>query len=433
MPFSIRPFHRILMKRLLTYNVGPFQGQGTVWNLSSTGWCLSGDLPMRPGETLSLTVTLPNEQCIEMPEAVVRWSRGQEFAVENLAIWPHLLRRSRTVNVGQALSEDLSSVLDSLLPMAPSPQHSARKVSHSRSLLLALLCLVGAACGTTAQTGKILFDDPRGTVSLQTISDRSIQANHPITLEPALLAQLLKGIEISDQDLGHNHVAGFQSVVVGPYASVPVFSEDQIQFLAPLLAEGLRAATPNQSVEYRVVTTREGSNKFQSPSTETTAGSLYAYGRQLYVILSKYRYNQMVTNMNMQDSFGRENTVDRSGLRDRILVFTPKAAQRIDKFDPPTANKFTDRFIAVDYQLLQQVPPAVATTEQPAPQVEGRTATVGESLDATRASEAQARNTEALAQEVETLKKQLESVQKQLDSQTTSQDSPKRKTTPQQK
>lgn len=29
-------------------------------------WRLSGDLPMRPGETLSLTVTLPNEQCIKI-------------------------------------------------------------------------------------------------------------------------------------------------------------------------------------------------------------------------------------------------------------------------------------------------------------------------------------------------------------------------------
>ena len=44
---------------------------------------------MRPWETLSLTVTLPNEQRIEVPEAVIRWSRGQEFAVENVVIEPH--------------------------------------------------------------------------------------------------------------------------------------------------------------------------------------------------------------------------------------------------------------------------------------------------------------------------------------------------------
>ena len=44
---------------------------------------------MRSGETVSLSVTPPNEQSIEVPEAVVRWSRGQEFAVGNVVIEPH--------------------------------------------------------------------------------------------------------------------------------------------------------------------------------------------------------------------------------------------------------------------------------------------------------------------------------------------------------
>jgi len=347
--------------------------------------------------------------------------------------------------------------------MAPSPQHSARTLSHrslifpvadprftfhtSRfdkltvpsqvegrftvpliSILLVLLCVVGTACGITAPTGKIISDDPRGTVSLQTMSNRSIQANHPINLDPILLAQLLRGIEISDQDLGHNQVGGIQSMLVGPYASEPVFSDAQIRFLAPLLAEGLRTAAPDQRVEYRVQDTRQGGNAYQSSATETTAGSLYVYGRQLCVTLSQYRYNQMRVNMSTQDSFGRVRTVDYSNLRDRALLFTPKAAQRADGFDPPTREKLTDRFLAVDYDLLQQASQPVATTGKTAPQTE-RAATVGESLEATRAAEAQARNTEALAQQVETLRQQLESVQKQLDSQNTGQDSPKKKTT----
>jgi hypothetical protein len=114
------------------------------------------------------------------------------------------------------------------------------------------------------------------------------------------------------------------------------------------------------------VTSHEGSNRFQSPTTETTAGSLYAYGRHLYVILSQYRYNQMRENMNTLDSFGRQRTVDYSGLRDRTLLFTPKSAQRVDRFDPPIRGKLTDRFLAIDYQLLQQASPAVTTTEHPA-------------------------------------------------------------------
>ena len=93
MPFSIRPFHRFPVQCSVTYHAGPFQGQGTIWNLSCSGWRLSGNLPRRPWETLSITVTLPNEQRIEVPEAAVRWLQGQEFAVENLAIKTHTRAR----------------------------------------------------------------------------------------------------------------------------------------------------------------------------------------------------------------------------------------------------------------------------------------------------------------------------------------------------
>jgi hypothetical protein len=72
MPFTLRPYRRFLVQCAVTDNAGLFQGQVTVWNLSCSGWRLSGDLPMRPGGTLLSTVTLPNEQCIEVPQAVVR-------------------------------------------------------------------------------------------------------------------------------------------------------------------------------------------------------------------------------------------------------------------------------------------------------------------------------------------------------------------------
>jgi len=279
--------------------------------------------------------------------------------------------------------------------MAPTPQHLARKVSHCRSLLLALLCLVSAACYTTAQTGKIIFDDSRGTVSLQTISDRSIQVTHPINLEPALLAQLLKGMKIQDHDLGHNHVNGLMSMDAWPYySSVPVFSEDEIRFLAPPLAEGLRTSAPDQYVEYHVQTTRKGS-ALESPTTETTAGSLYACGRHLYVILSQYRYNPMMTNMRVLDIFGRYLTLDYSGLQDRTLLFTPKAAQRVDRIDPPIRGKKSDRFLAIDYQLLQQASPPVATTEEPAPRMESVAEPIREPLPGTSASEAPCPTTKA--------------------------------------
>jgi hypothetical protein len=82
MPFTIRSYRRFPAPCTVSYNASLFQGQGILWNLSCTGWRFSSDLPLRPGATLSLTVMLPNEQRIVLPEAVVRWSRGQEFGIE---------------------------------------------------------------------------------------------------------------------------------------------------------------------------------------------------------------------------------------------------------------------------------------------------------------------------------------------------------------
>jgi hypothetical protein len=305
--------------------------------------------------------------------------------------------------------------------MTPSLQHSVETRSRKPSFFLALLFFICTACGTTAQTGKIIFDDPHGTVSLQTMSDQSIQATHPITLEPTLLAQILGGMGVQDQE------RGIQRLLAGSSPPFPVFSDNQIQFLAPLLAEGLRTATPNQRIEYRVQTTHEGS-MFESSITETTAGSLYAYGRQLYVTLSQYRAAPARANLNVNDTANRMRGPDSSGLRDRILLFTPSAAQRSDAFDQPEGGKPTDRFLVIDYQLLQAAP-AAATAVKTAPQME-RTSPMRESPVGTSASEAPAQSTEVLAQEVETLKKQLESIQKQLGNQPANPDSPKKKTAP---
>lgn len=306
--------------------------------------------------------------------------------------------------------------------MTLAPPSRSRQRSCAASLVLTLLCLVVVACSATDQNTKVLFEDPRGTVSLQTMPDQSVQATHPITLDPILIAQILKGIEVQDQE------RGIQRLLAGPSSPVPVFSDDQIQFLTPLLAEGLRTAAPTERVAYHVQTTHPGS-MLESSITETTAGSLYAYGRQLYITLSQYRYTPARANLNVNDTAYRMSRPDSSGLRDRILLFTPSTAQRSDAFDLPTGGKSTDRFLAIDYQLLQQAPAAAATAGQPATQM-GQTAPIRETSVGTSTSGGSAQSTEALAQEVEALRKELQSVQKQLGNQPTTQDNPKRKTPP---
>jgi hypothetical protein len=50
MPFLIRPSRRFPVCCPVTYHCGLFEGHGTVWNVSLTGWRFSGNLPLRIGE-----------------------------------------------------------------------------------------------------------------------------------------------------------------------------------------------------------------------------------------------------------------------------------------------------------------------------------------------------------------------------------------------
>jgi PilZ domain-containing protein len=86
MPFTLRLYQRFPVHGSVTYNAGPLKGQGTVWNLSLSGWKLSGDLQLHVGQMCSLTVNLPNEERIVVAAAIVRWVRGQEYGLETLAV-----------------------------------------------------------------------------------------------------------------------------------------------------------------------------------------------------------------------------------------------------------------------------------------------------------------------------------------------------------
>lgn len=84
MSFTIRPYRRFPLSCPVAYHAGLAQGQGTIWNISLNGWRLSGDLPLRVGQSFPMTVTLPDRQSIFVAAGIVRWKGGEEYGVETL-------------------------------------------------------------------------------------------------------------------------------------------------------------------------------------------------------------------------------------------------------------------------------------------------------------------------------------------------------------
>ncbi len=304
-------------------------------------------------------------------------------------------------------------------------------------LLLALFCLSGTACSTTAQDKNALLEDPRGSVSLQAIPDPSIQASHPINLDQGLIARVLNGLKVQERQ------RTLQEILAGSSPADPVFSDEQVQFLAPRIAKALTTATAGETVSFLVRSPRPNSGRLENALTETTAGSLYAYGLSLYVTLSQYRYAPGQPNA---DSTSQKRLLDSSGLSNRTLHFTPSAAQRSDTFQRPTGGATTDRMIVVDYQLLQHAVVSGPTVTPPLPAERAAAPALVPPPD-TKISEAAPQSTGALSEreaelhalkdlvikkdlELESLRKELQSVRKQLDSQNTKQDTKRKPSSP---
>ena len=87
MLFSIRPHKRFSVCCPVTYHAGLREGHGIVWNLSRKGWRLSGDTPLRVGQTCPLTVQLPDQESLVVA-AIVRWVRDwdQEYGLETVMV-----------------------------------------------------------------------------------------------------------------------------------------------------------------------------------------------------------------------------------------------------------------------------------------------------------------------------------------------------------
>lgn len=67
---------------------------GTLIDLSTHGWRVTGERPVMRGATLSMHVYLPDQPLpLDIEAATVRWTNGQEFGVEITSLSPEAAAR----------------------------------------------------------------------------------------------------------------------------------------------------------------------------------------------------------------------------------------------------------------------------------------------------------------------------------------------------
>lgn len=265
----------------------------------------------------------------------------------------------------------------------------------TRSVLAVIFaCLVTTGC---ASMGKI-HESARGSVYLEEVPDWSFEAAHPTSIDPITMANVLRGIQIEERKSMNQSAMGMEPRVVR------AFSDDDVEFLAPLLATALSKAHPEELVGFRLV-------QPASAGTISTAGTLYAHGSYLYLSLTQYRSNP--------DSRSGRQLSGSGGLTKRVVSFVPEAAQRLNLPRPPGAPVQSNlTTLIIDYASLAKLPsqkpelakiPAAASETIPAPVAQ--VSALNESASANAAAK-DAQDIDFLGQKLEELRATKELVSK---------------------
>lgn len=211
--------------------------------------------------------------------------------------------------------------------------HAYFNVRASRYVgALMSLSLVVAGCSMFSGEAK-LHKNAKGSIYLKDIADWSFEASHPAAIDEMMMLKIVKGVVTDDVQKMRSNMPASGS------KPMRVFSDEDAEFLAPLLAQGLSQAKPEQIVGFKV-----------SPSagsgTEPTAGTLYMYKGSIYLTIAPSQNG-------------------------KVSGFIPSSAARLEKAPSFVALGSGAMTMVIDYQTLAKGPmqgsPLAARMPKPVP------------------------------------------------------------------
>ncbi len=135
---------------------------------------------------------------------------------------------------------------------------------------IAALTLVISGCAG----GTKLAHNAKGSVYLEEVTDWSFEASHPAAIDQLTITKIVKGLYSNDS------MSGSSRMSAGGSKPMRIFSDEDAEFLSPLLAQGLSKAKPEQLVGFRV-------SSSAGSGSEPTTGSIYVQKESIYLTIGK--------------------------------------------------------------------------------------------------------------------------------------------------
>ena len=196
-------------------------------------------------------------------------------------------------------------------------------LTNVQSLIMqALVGIVGCALVISGCAGGTkLAHNAKGSVYLEEVTDWSFEASHPAVIDQLTITKIVKGLYSNDG------MSGSSRMSAGGSKPMRIFSDEDAEFLSPLLAQGLSKAKPEQLVGFRV-------SSSAGSGSEPTTGSIYVQKESIYLTIGK----------------GAKPT-----------GFTPESAARIEPAPAYAAGGALGAMVMIiDYHALAMAPMPVA-------------------------------------------------------------------------
>jgi hypothetical protein len=137
---------------------------------------------------------------------------------------------------------------------------------------LAAMSLIATGCAN----GSKIAQSSKGSVYLEEVPDWSFEASHPAVIDQVTMAKALRGL-YTDSFQG-----GSSQMSAGGGKPMRIFSDEDVDFLSPLLTHALSRAKPEQLVSFRT-------SSSAGSGSEPAAGTIYLQKGALHVTLAQGR------------------------------------------------------------------------------------------------------------------------------------------------
>jgi hypothetical protein len=135
---------------------------------------------------------------------------------------------------------------------------------------IAACALVFSGCAG----GTKLAHNAKGSVYLEEVTDWSFEASHPAVIDQLTITKIVKGLYSNDGMSGPSRMSA------GGSKPMRIFSDEDAEFLSPLLAQGLSKAKPEQLVGFRV-------SSSAGSGSEPTTGRIYVQKGSIYLTIGR--------------------------------------------------------------------------------------------------------------------------------------------------